>query len=209
MNTKKLLALAMCAVLLVVSTVFVTVAFLTSQDDVTNTFTVGNVVITLDEADVDTDGKVIEGADRVKENKYKLIPGHNYVKDPTVHVGADSEDCYLFVTVDNGIANIEAEDVKNEDGTVAVPVKIATQMEAKGWYPVTGETNVYYYGTKTAATAVSAGDNIPVFGAFTVDGGLAYDDVNAYVDETIVVNAYAIQKDGMNANDPAGIWGSF
>ena len=44
------LVLSLCAVLLVVATVFSTAAFLTSQDQVTNTFTVGNVKIALDEA---------------------------------------------------------------------------------------------------------------------------------------------------------------
>ena len=99
MKTKtKALALALCAVLLVVSTVFVTMAYLTSKTDVvTNTFTVGKVTITLDEAKVTADGEKVQGADRVKENKYHLIPGHFYVKDPTIHVANGSEECWLFV----------------------------------------------------------------------------------------------------------------
>ena len=56
MRTKtKALVLALCAVLLVVTTVFVTMAFLTSEDSVQNTFTVGEVTISLDELDVDED----------------------------------------------------------------------------------------------------------------------------------------------------------
>ncbi|MBR5516542.1 MAG: hypothetical protein IKU53_01095 [Firmicutes bacterium] len=206
MNTKKMLALAMCAVLLVVSTVFVTVAFLTSQDAVQNTFTVGNVVITLDELDVDNDEVTADNKEytvngekkiRDKANAYKLIPGKSYVKDPTIHVAGDSEKCYLFVTVDNGIANIEA-----------AGNKIADQMAAKHWVNLTG--NVYYYSLDgTNATAVEAGENVVVFDEFTVDNGLNYDEVNAYAGKTIVVNAYAIQKDGMDASKPADIWGSF
>ena len=62
MKTKtKALALALCAVLLVVSTVFVTMAYLTSKTDVvTNTFTVGKVTITLDEAKVDEYGNPVD-----------------------------------------------------------------------------------------------------------------------------------------------------
>ena len=51
----KALVLTLCAVLLVVATVMGTMAYLTSTDTVTNTFTVGKVAITLDEAKVNTD----------------------------------------------------------------------------------------------------------------------------------------------------------
>ena len=57
MRTKtKALTLSLCAVLLVVTTVFATMAYLTSQDSVNNTFTVGKVEITLDEAQVNDYG---------------------------------------------------------------------------------------------------------------------------------------------------------
>ena len=97
MRTKtKALALALCAVLLVVTTVFVTMAFLTSKDSVKNTFTVGKVTITLDEADVKNDGTYESNKEaRVDTNEYKLIPGHTYIKDPTIHVADDSEECWL------------------------------------------------------------------------------------------------------------------
>ena len=91
MKTKgKVLILVLCAMLLVVSTVFATVAFLTSTDSVQNTFTFGQVIITLDEAEVTTNGVVVQGADRRHTNDYHLIPGHFYVKDPIVHVGCSS-----------------------------------------------------------------------------------------------------------------------
>ena len=52
---KPLLTLC-CALLLVAAGVFGTLAYLTGTDTVNNTFTVGNVKITLDEAKVTTDG---------------------------------------------------------------------------------------------------------------------------------------------------------
>ena len=74
MKTKsKALLLTLCAVLLVAASVMGTMAYLTSNDTVTNTFTVGKVAIKLDEANVGTDGKVID-ATRVKANEYKLLP---------------------------------------------------------------------------------------------------------------------------------------
>ena len=100
MKTKtKALLLSLCAVLLVAATVFTTVAYLTSKDDVKNTFTIGKVNIKLDEAKVDETGNAIEGADRVKENSYKLMPGHTYTKDPTVTVLKGSEEAYVRMKV--------------------------------------------------------------------------------------------------------------
>ena len=54
-TARKVLIIALCAVLLVSISVMGTMAYLTSQDSVKNTFTVGNVKITLDELDVDND----------------------------------------------------------------------------------------------------------------------------------------------------------
>ncbi|MBQ3062404.1 MAG: hypothetical protein IJD03_01960, partial [Clostridia bacterium] len=96
-NTKKALLMTLCAVMLVAASVMGTMAYLTSTTGVvTNTFTVGKVGITLDEAKV-TEYGVKDGDTRVMANTYKLVPGHTYVKDPTVHVAADSEESYLFV----------------------------------------------------------------------------------------------------------------
>lgn len=103
----KALLLTLCAVLLVAASVLGTLAFLTSTDKVENTFTVGSVNITLDEAKVDTAGKV-NGNDRVKANEYHLLPGHTYTKDPTVTVKNGSESAYvrMKVTFNNAAAII-------------------------------------------------------------------------------------------------------
>lgn len=93
------LLLSFCAVLLVVASVFGTVAYMTSKDQVKNTFTVGKVAINLDEAKVTEDGKPVEGADRVKENSYKLVPGLTYTKDPMVTVLDGSEASYVRMKV--------------------------------------------------------------------------------------------------------------
>lgn len=93
------LLLSFCAVLLVAASVFGTVAYMTSKDQVKNTFTVGKVAINLDEAKVTEDGKPVEGADRVKENSYKLLPGLTYTKDPMVTVLDGSEASYVRMKV--------------------------------------------------------------------------------------------------------------
>lgn len=95
----KALLMSLCAVVLVVASVLGTMAYLTDTKSVNNTFTVGNVSIDLDEALVNADGTVVEGADRVKTNDYKLLPGHEYTKDPTVTVKSGSVDSYVRMKV--------------------------------------------------------------------------------------------------------------
>lgn len=194
MNKKlRRILLTVCsAALLVCVTVGATVAYLTSTTGpVTNTFTVGKVAITLDEADVDVDGVVeknVDGTDkdRVNANEYKLIPGHTYTKDPTVHVSAGSEDCWLFVKVVNGISTIEAQPKTETDPNTT----IAAQMAANGWAPVAEGSNVYAY-----KETVSAEDDVLVFSDFTIADNA---DVSTYSNASITIIAYAVQADGFD-----------
>ena len=202
MRTKtKALALALCAVLLVVTTVFVTMAYLTSEDSVKNTFTVGKVTITLDEAKVDEYGEEEEGASRVDANTYKLIPGHTYTKDPQIHVDTNSEDCYLFVKIENGLGT---------DGTI-------NGLEENGWEAVAIHPGIYcYYGIDAEGALngdkkiVKANEDIDVFDTFTF--GEKADPSNydtATKNAMIIVTAYAIQADGLSEKTPAEIWTLF
>lgn len=191
----KVLALVACAVLLVVGSIAGTLAYMTSQDSVTNTFTVGNVKITMDETDVDAYG-VKDGNTPVKANTYKLIPNHTYVKDPTIHVAVGSEVCYLFVRVDNGIADIEA----TGDTT------IAKQLEANNW--VSLGNNIYYLAV--AVDARNAAQDVAVFNTFTIASTANVtvdadtDNVADYTTATVNVTAYAVQADGFAT--PAAAW---
>ena len=191
MKTKtNALALALCAVLLVVSTVFVTMAFLTDRDSVQNTFTFGQVGISLDEADVDANGEIEAGenrestAGRVHANEYHLIPGHNYVKDPTIHVDDGSENCLLFVKLENGLKDIIASKTIEE------------QMQGYGWTLIDSTNNIWAYNK-----VVAENDHIKVFDEFTLTDNAV---VSNYGDATIIVTAYAVQADGFIANTTAG-----
>ena len=196
-KAKKIVALLLCAVLLIGASVAGTLAFLTSQATVTNSFTVGKVVLGedgkagLDEAKVDEYGVAVTPAERVTSNTYKLIPGHTYIKDPTIHVGANSEACYLFVKIDNGIVDIEAATTSGDDSYT----KIAEQVVANGWTLLNGETNIYYKeATKTGET----GANYVVFGNFRLANNA---EVSNYASAKIIVTAYAIQKDGLTVTE--------
>ena len=178
-NAKKVLSLLLCAVLLVGATIAGTLAYLTDDATVTNTFTVGQVTIDLTEAPVDENGKEITG-DRGYENSYQLYPGKEYDKDPTVFVDKDSEDCYVFVTVDNGIAAIETK----ENGKT-----IADQMKENGWVLVDGTSNIY-----TTNKIEEAEAELIVFEHFTIASDVK--DVADYENAKIVVKAYAVQAEG-------------
>lgn len=213
MKKSKIFLTLACAVLLVAASVMGTLAYLTSEASVNNTFTVGNVtlggkdhVAGLDEAKVKEDGSLVykeDGttlADRVTSNAYKLQPGHTYTKDPTIHVGENSDDCYLFVKVENGIAAIE-------DSTNS----IAAQMAAKGWKAL-GDSyaNIYVYvGTAEGATnplAVSKDTDVVVFEQFKVADTVTGDTLKGYVNAKITVTAYAVQKDGFESETAVTIW---
>lgn len=128
---KKSLIMLVCALMIVSSVAFGTIAYLTDRAGVVNKFTIGNVDITVDETEVNPDGtpKYPEGTElnpdgtptdptveperTPDENTYPLIPDSEYVKDPTMTVKAGSEEAYvrLVVTITNAA---EVEDIFNE-----------------------------------------------------------------------------------------------
>jgi len=177
----KIIIATVCAALLVAGSVMGTMAYLTSQDSVTNTFTVGQVGITMDETRVDEAGNPSElDGDRVKTNNYKLMPGHEYVKDPTIHVAAGSETCYLFVKLDNQIKDIV-------DNTT-----VEKQITDNGWTLLDGTSDVYY----RLQDAVSQSTDVAVFGNFKVKGSVNNETLNNYAEKKINITAYAVQQDG-------------
>ena len=184
----KVLALVACAVLLVVGSIAGTLAYMTSKTTVTNTFTVGNVTITMDEAVVDENGKATSSRTTVGNDNYKLIPNHEYDKDPTIYVDANSEDCWLFVKVVNNIAPIEA----------AGNTTIAAQMTANGWTLVDATNGIYAYKEIS-----NAGDEVAVFETFKVSAEVTNDVLSRYNNSTVIITAYAIQADGFTTADAA------
>lgn len=80
------IALTVCLMLAVMAvSVGGTIAWLTAQTaTVTNTFTAGDINITLAETTTD----------------YKMVPGNTIAKDPKVTVKGGSEACWLFVKVE-------------------------------------------------------------------------------------------------------------
>ncbi len=81
---KKIVICALSIAVIICCAVGGTFAWLTTQtSEVKNTFTIGNIDITLAETTSD----------------FKMIPGETIAKDPVVTVKANSEACWLFVKV--------------------------------------------------------------------------------------------------------------
>ena len=169
---------AMLALVLVIGcAVGGTIAWLTAQTDpVVNTFTYGDINITLGE----TTGAT-----------YKIIPGVNIDKDPKVTVKKDSEACWLFVKVE-------------EEGTF-VANKV-TYSIADGWTQGDGTNipaNVYYRAvdavTNDTDFAVLKDNKI------YVSEELSKSDIQSISDQPkLTFTAYAVQKDGID--DAATAW---
>ena len=210
-TAKKAMLMTLCAIILVVATVFGTMAYLTSTDEVVNTFTVGKVEIKLDEAKANTDGSLVEGADRVKANSYKLLPGHVYDKDPTVTLLAGSETSYVKMTVTFSKAN-ELDAIFAPDG--ANLTSIFNGYDAANWIAkgntkdATANTRTYEFWYKEAVGAPTADVALDaLFDSITVPGSITKEQLANIEGMTITVNAYAIQADGFADADAA--WKAF
>lgn len=236
MKTKsKALLLTLCAVLLVAASVLGTMAYLTSTDTVTNTFTVGKVEIKLDETDVTN-----PNGPRVTANSYKLMPGTTYTKDPTVTVKAGSEASYvrMKVTFNNatkiialctdpefadevtGVENafplirmvkfVEANAAK-WDGIIPDNMVETEDMlaDAKYFaYDKTADTLTYIFYYRETVTAPTADVVLPVlFDSITVPEWVTGEQLKALNDFRITVIAEAIQAGSFD--NAADAWSHF
>ena len=211
MKKFKALLVVACALLLVAASVFGTMAYLTSTDEVKNTFTVGKVEIKLDEAKVNPDGSLVEKADRVKANEYKLLPGHTYNKDPMVTVLKGSEPSYVKMTVTFSKAN-ELDAIFAPTG--ADLTSIFKGYDANNWLAkgntkdATANTRTYEFWYKEAVGAPDGDVALDaLFDSITVPGEITKKQLATIEGMTITVNAYAIQADGFADADAA--WAAF
>ena len=171
------LVVAMLAVTLLIGcAIGGTVAWLTAKtDSVVNTFTYGDINITLTES---------KPADR----QAKIIPGVDIEKDPKVTVKANSEACWLFVKVEKAGTFV--------DGKVTYSI-------ANGWTALAGQTDVYYREVSAATTDTEyyvLKDN-----KVTVSNTLTKEDIAKLSSKqaTLTFTAYAVQKDGIDTVEAA------
>ena len=176
---KKKATIAVTALLLGLCFAIVgTLAWLkTETTPVVNTFTYGDINITL-----------TEEAGKDSDYEFKMIPGNDITKDPKVTVEANSEACWLFVKVEK--SDNYADYLDN-------------YRIAYGWYELDGNAGVYYreVDADTANTGTSyqvlAEDKVTVLDEVTKS--MMEDIKNGTVDKpTLTFTAYAVQLDGFN-----------
>ena len=151
-NTLKPMLIAMAVVLLLGCVTGGTLAWLTATtDEVTNTFTVGDINITLDETTSD----------------YKMIPGYTIAKDPKVTVAANSEKCYLFVKVTEStnfgdyMTYEMASGWTAVDGTTGVYYRVVETSTSAQDFSVLKDDQVSVLGTVTKAAMETANASKP------------------------------------------------
>ena len=203
---KKKLMTVLALVLVIAMSVAGTYAYLTSTDEVVNTFAVGNVQIKLDEAKANPDGSLVPNADRVKANSYKLLPGHTYNKDPMVTVLKGSEKCYVKMTVTfTKAAELDAIFAPNGANLLS----IFNGYDSANWIykgnteDTANNTRTYEFWYKETVAAPDGDVALDaLFDSITVPGTITNAQLATIEGMTITVNAYAIQADGFaNAAD--------
>lgn len=203
----KVLLTLVCAVLLVTASVLGTMAYLTSTDEVVNTFTVGKVAIKLDEAKANADGSLVANADRVKANSYKLLPGHTYNKDPMVTVLAGSESSYIKM-------NVTVTKSKELDAIGVNLLETFKGYAGETWLykgnkeDTVNNTRTYEFWYKAAVAATNTNVSLDaLFDQIVIPGSITNAQLATIEGMTITVTAYAIQADGF-ANAEAA-WAAY
>lgn len=180
-NIRRALLVACSALLLVVMTIGGTIAWMTAQtSEIVNTFTVGDINITL-----------TEPAGAEANYSWKIVPGTNITKDATVTVEADSEKCYVFVTV--------------KEANWPACGKVTYTVDTNIWTALGDEyPNVYYKvveNNKNADQPFTVLTNNTVY----VASDMTKDEVTAITtNPTLTFKAYAIQFENMT--DAVDAW---
>lgn len=235
---KKSIIMLLSAVMIVSSMAFGTIAYLTDSAGVTNRFTIGNVDIVVDETEVDENGDPVPNPDydptdptdpddpnlrTEEENEYPLIPGSEYVKDPTMTVKAGSEESYvrLMVTITNA-AEIDAifadlklmypdkypngfipgDFVTGRDNTVWVYTGDMVKDEELNTYTLEFRYFEAVQPTETENMTLPA-----LFETIRFPGELDNEHLSQLTDFAISVDGHAIQTTGFESADEA--WMAF
>lgn len=172
-NSKKVTVTLLALVLVLGCAIGGTIAWLTDDaGPVTNTFTVGDINIDLNE----TTG-----------TQYKIIPGGESAKDPKLTVQSGSEKCYVYAYVENNLA-------LNNSIVVTPDINSTDWIEVAKVTGADGTTKVLYR-YKEIVDATSASVELPVFTKVGYADTITKGDINTLNNKTIIVNGFAHQSD--------------
>lgn len=172
MTKKKIVSLCLAAVLVVMAVAGATVAYFTDTDSKDNTFTVGNVDITLAEPSWNTNGQ--ESDD--------VYPGEPLYKDPTV-TNDGKNPCFVRIKVENL-------DQFDQKGMITYRTGFVTDALGANWVK---HSDGYFYYTKVLAVDEST---TALFDQIVMPTGLTGGETA----EDIVVTAQAVQAQGAKAS---------
>ena len=209
MTKKKILVLALTVAMAAILVVGGSLAYLTDTKTADNTFTMGDVKITLDETNVnDPEG------DRVTSNEYEVYPGAVVTKDPIVHnVGKNGAYIRATVNVSNWMNLVAAyypdfkETFPNEGYKAALNLLVGELGE--GWSVVDVEAgDTFTIGQFDAKFVLkydgvlASGDNTTaMFQTVTIPAGI--DNANTDSFKEVKVVAQAMQANGFDNWDAA------
>lgn len=188
---KKIFVTGLAFVLVIVASITGTLAWLTATTSaVTNTFTVGDINITLIETKKpsgETETNTDKTTKPVTDWSAKLIPGTTYHKNPVVAVlDTTTVDCYLFIKFDNGDPSktwLDYTSLLDSD---------------HGWTELTTGSNIWY-------REVGANDSNKQWSLLKDDQVKVKDTVtkdNMPSDEIeLKYTAYAVQKDNLTVTE--------
>ncbi len=183
-NYKKAIIVLMAVVLTMGCVIGGTIAWIsTSTDPVVNTFTWGDIEITLTET----------------ITEFKMVPGNDIDKDPVVGVLADSEACWLFVQITESDNFDDFMTYNVADGWTPLETYDGTEKVTVWYREVSAE--VAEAGTGENPYQVLAGDKVTVLD--TVEKA-DFDALTEATKPTLTFVAYAVQKD--NVDTAAEAW---
>ncbi len=193
MKKKALLIAVVAIALAVVTAASVTVAWLTAEsNEVTNTFTYGDIQIELWETDLEGK-KTSEGVTFAG-----VIPGDEVSKDPTITVKEVSEKCYVYVLITNNLVLADK----------SVSPVAEYNIDAASWTKVQdiGTNSVLYRYNSTVDPSTDTsndGVDVGVFTTVTFSKALSSANVRELenITEGIVIKAYAHQAEHAELDD--------
>lgn len=187
-NLKKIIVAASLCAAIGATAIAGTLAYFTDETEtLANSFTAGDVDITLTEPEWEYSGK-----------EYEIIPGNTVAKDPTVTLSTDSVDSYVRLVVTMPQAVYEISNLNGVDNAI-INFKLdgAVLPQKDAAKTVEGLVYLYFdYTDMAAGESRTAFDEIAFSGALTnADNDEAY---KALADFDINAIAYAVQKDNLS-----------
>lgn len=203
----KIILVVLCAALVIGASVMGTMAYLQSQTETGNSIlSIGNVSITLTGAEASA--------------PYKLTPGTTIDLAPKITVAPNSQDCWLFVKIEEAGAAKDGDETYSFDDFLSYAI-------ADGWTEMAINGEIVYYRQVSALAAGQAtegteatGQVFDILGKDTVDPA-KWGNNQLYVKETVTEKmlealgvpgavmpelhfaAYAIQSSGFTTADAA------